>query len=114
MLYIINSVHGEFRFSSLPMPPPVNTEKTGGRLTGPDMCNYLGAFADRYLKGMIRYQTEVVKIKRDPTGGWLVDVENKSSGIRETLKYSKIVLCTGVSRLHSPIMITISQFHSGL
>lgn len=78
------------------MPPPINAEKTGGRLSGPDMCNYLESFADRYLKGTIRFQTEVLNIRRGSTGGWLVEIQNKTSGIGETLKFSKIVLCTGV------------------
>ncbi|GJJ09057.1 hypothetical protein Clacol_003279 [Clathrus columnatus] len=92
---VINNVHGEFRFSSLPMPAPVNSDKTGGRLTGPDMCNYLESFTDTYLKGLVRYKTEVLKIKRDFPTGWLVEVENMDTGEGETLKYSKIVLCTG-------------------
>lgn len=84
------------------MPPPVDAQKTGGRLTGFDMCNYLESFTDRFLKGLVRYETEVLSIRRDHTTvstkeGWLVDVENKGSDTRETLKYSKIVLCTGVS-----------------
>lgn len=82
------------------MPPPVDAQPTGGQLTGLDMSNYMESFTDRFLKGLVRYETEVLGIKRDYTtastkGGWLVDVENKASGTRETLKYSKIVLCTG-------------------
>ncbi|TFY51937.1 hypothetical protein EVJ58_g10296 [Rhodofomes roseus] len=38
-------VHGEFRFSPLPMPPPADAAATGGRLSGEDMRLYMETFA---------------------------------------------------------------------
>ncbi|KIJ54017.1 hypothetical protein M422DRAFT_201119 [Sphaerobolus stellatus SS14] len=93
---IINNVHGEFRFSPLPMPPPSDAAKTGGRLSGEDMCNYMESFSDRFLKGRFRLQTEVLNIRRDDASGmWVVKVKNLQDNAEETLRYSKIILCTG-------------------
>ncbi|KAI6115957.1 hypothetical protein F5141DRAFT_637150 [Pisolithus sp. B1] len=38
----LNNVHGEFCFSSLPMPPPQNQKRLGGE----DMRAYMETFAD--------------------------------------------------------------------
>lgn len=89
------SVYGEFRFSKLPMPPPVDERETGGRLSGEDMCNYLESFSDKYLQGKFRFNTEVVNIKREASQ-WLVKVQHRRTGQEKTLNYSRIILCTGV------------------
>ncbi|KAF9466370.1 hypothetical protein BDZ94DRAFT_1281005 [Collybia nuda] len=95
----INNVHGEFRFSSLSMPTPSKASKTGGRLSGEDMCIYMERFADTYLQGKIKYQTEVTKIYRSDSGVWLVETEDASDNaeepVRNVLRFFKIVLCTG-------------------
>lgn len=71
--------------------------ETGGRLTGEDMRSYMSAFANEFLKGRIRYDTEVLNIKRNNSGdGWLVEIEDKRSQTRQALSYAKIVLCSGV------------------
>jgi len=100
----INNVHGEFRFSSLPMPPPLNAKATGGRLSGQDLQTYMESFADRFLEGKIRYNTEVINVRRRSD----VQVEDRcwSIAVRclttsaacdvELLNYDKVVLCTGV------------------
>ncbi len=89
-----NSVHGEYRFSSL---APVNAEKTGGRLGGEDMCRYMTKFASRSLEGNIQYETEVLHIRRvDSESRWRVTVR-KQDGLESTLSFDKLVLCSGVS-----------------
>lgn len=65
-------------------------------------------FSKRFLKGRIRYRTEVLNIKPlpkvpcDESGSrtWFVTVKDLTTHQRRTLEYDKIVLCTGVSRGH--------------
>ncbi|KAI0058583.1 FAD/NAD-P-binding domain-containing protein [Artomyces pyxidatus] len=88
-----NSVGGELIFSSLEMSL---SDTADGRPTGSDLNAYMEKFAARCLDGKIRFETEVVKIQRGTSGsGWLVDVKDGRSGGSETLKFSRIVLCTG-------------------
>lgn len=68
----------------------------GGRLSGEDMHQYMQEFSEKFLNGKIRFDTEVNKIRRDSTGLWLLDTINKSTGSQEILRFSRIVLCTGV------------------
>ncbi|KAJ3529431.1 hypothetical protein NM688_g7855 [Phlebia brevispora] len=115
---VINNVHGEFRFSPLPMPPPRDWRTTGGRLTGEDMQYYMESFEEHFLKGRIRYNTEVLKIKRisernakasPPTTSsrWAVSVQDKISGVSSQLKYDKVVLCSGGCHVpHIPPALT--------
>lgn len=95
----INSVHGEHRFSTLPMSLPEGHAKTGGRLSGNDVRQYLEDFGERFLKDKIRFETEVLNIRRGDHGrGWSVLVrDNKSADAESTrvLYYPRIVLCTG-------------------
>ncbi|GLB35449.1 putative pyridine nucleotide-disulphide oxidoreductase [Lyophyllum shimeji] len=91
----INNVHGEFRFSSLPMPPPSKASETGGRLSGEDMCAYMENFAETFLNGKIRFETEVLAIRRAASGAWSVTVEDRRSGTQEVLQFTHIVPCTG-------------------
>ncbi|KAI3604820.1 FAD /NAD-P-binding domain-containingprotein [Moniliophthora roreri] len=86
----LNNVYGEFRFSSMTMV----SEQSGGRLAGFDMMQYMQKFADTHLRGHIRFGTEVLKIQRDDEG-WSLLVENIADGIRENLRFKKVVLCTG-------------------
>ncbi|KAF9017607.1 FAD/NAD-P-binding domain-containing protein [Hymenopellis radicata] len=91
----LNNVHGEYRFSSLPMAAPLNAEKTGGRLSGEDMCRYMTEFASRYLKGNIQYETEVLRVRRvDAEPRWRVAVR-KPDGSEATMSFDKLVLCSG-------------------
>jgi dimethylaniline monooxygenase (N-oxide forming) len=78
------------------MPPPTKSKETGGRLTGEDMNNYFESFADRFLKGKILFNVEVLNVSRNPRGGWSVLVNNKLNGLETRLHYDKIVVCTGV------------------
>lgn len=79
------------------MPSPVNSSETGGRLTGDDMRRYMQAFADRFLPGVICYETEVLQIKRSEDGtSWDVLVQTTDS-TQTVLTFSRIVLCSGVS-----------------
>ena len=103
---LLCSVHGEFRFSHLPMPAPSQSQETGGRLSGDDMRKYMEAFADRYLKGRIRYNMDILRVSRHIPGkdgyqgsskGWTVEVQDRKSESHFTLDYDKVVLCSGVS-----------------
>ncbi|KAI5122659.1 hypothetical protein M0805_007920 [Coniferiporia weirii] len=94
----LNNVHGEFRFSCLPMPPPKSAETTGGRLTGDAMQQYMENFAERFLQGRIRYQVEILNISRNTNGNgnWTVLIKDMvKEGTEEQLVFDKIVLCTG-------------------
>ncbi|KAF8061622.1 FAD/NAD-P-binding domain-containing protein [Lyophyllum atratum] len=91
----INNVHGEFRFSSLPMPPPSQSAETGGRLAGDDMCTYMETFAHTFLNSKITFETEVLAIYRSASGLWLVTVEGRGSATQQVFEFSHIVLCTG-------------------
>ncbi|KAJ7577073.1 FAD/NAD-P-binding domain-containing protein [Mycena floridula] len=93
----INNVHGEFRFSALPMTSPRDAEQTGGRLTGEDMNKYMQEFADRFLKDHIKLSTEVLHIRREDDQAplpWKLRIRDKN-GTEETLNFARIVLCTG-------------------
>ena len=90
-----HSPYGEFCFSSLSMPPP--EDAAGGRLSGQDMCHYMETFAETFLKDKIKFEVEVVNIRRSPNGSWNVDIKDKHEGTITVLEYSRIVLCTGVS-----------------
>ncbi|KAF8699385.1 hypothetical protein AX14_000999 [Amanita brunnescens Koide BX004] len=91
----INSLHGEYSFSPLSMPPPENAAKTGGRLSGQDLCNYMEKFADTFLKDKIKFEVKVLNIRRSPSGSWNVQIRDKHDGTITVLEYSRIVLCTG-------------------
>lgn len=94
VILMVYSVHGEYCFSSLPMPPP--RAPIAGRLTGEDMCAYMEAFADRFLPGRIRFETEVLDIRRGKDSAWAVEVQGKGESGRQVLRFDRIVLCTGV------------------
>ncbi|KAF8839448.1 FAD/NAD(P)-binding domain-containing protein [Paxillus ammoniavirescens] len=92
----INNVHGEFRFSPLPMPPPTLQETSGNRLAGEDMSAYMDKFAETFLSDRIRYETEVTHIQRGKDGSsWEVEVQDLKTNTKEVLSYARIVLCTG-------------------
>ncbi|KAF7298812.1 FAD/NAD(P)-binding domain-containing protein [Mycena indigotica] len=87
----INNVHGEYHFTGLEMPATAS-----GRVTGEDMRVYMQNFASQMLDGHIRYQVEVLSIRRDDAASqWFVTVESVSTKQQETLQFSRIVLCTG-------------------
>ena len=90
-----HSPYGEFCFSPLSMPPL--EDSAGGRISGKDMCNYMEAFAETFLKDKIKFEVEVLNIRRSPSGSWNVDIKDKHEGTITVLEYSRIVLCTGVS-----------------
>ena len=81
------------------MRPPDNSVKTGGRLSGEDVRQYAEDFAEKFLKGKIRFETEVLSIRRGDHGrGWRVLVrDGRMGGAERVLHYSRIILCTGVS-----------------
>ncbi|KAI6132452.1 FAD/NAD(P)-binding domain-containing protein [Pisolithus croceorrhizus] len=87
----LNNVHGEFCFSSLPMPPPQNQK----RLSGGDMCSYMENFADTFLAGKIRFETEVLNIRRAIGSGWELQVQDLRTEVKQVLVYDRVVLCTG-------------------
>ncbi|KAF7365012.1 FAD /NAD-P-binding domain-containingprotein [Mycena venus] len=88
----INNVHGEYRFSAMEMPAPA----LGGRLMGHDLRAYMEAFANKFLKNVTRFDTEVINIRRDETSaGWFITIQDKRNASREVLEFSRVVLCTG-------------------
>ncbi|KAJ7644895.1 FAD/NAD-P-binding domain-containing protein [Roridomyces roridus] len=95
----VNNVHGEYRFSAHQMVVPPNAVKTGGRLSGCDMRDYMVQFADRFLAGKIVFDTEVLNVRREAEGseGWVISARNLGTEEDTTLRFSKIVLCTGRS-----------------
>ena len=80
------------------MAPPVDAEKTGGHITGMGMCEYMETFYEKFLKGKVVFKskTEIRTVARNAAGVWNVSVEDLCSGEAQTLKFSRIVLCTGV------------------
>ncbi|KXN82276.1 hypothetical protein AN958_02777 [Leucoagaricus sp. SymC.cos] len=92
----LNNVYGQFRFSSMEMKPPPDPSKTGGRLTGEVMSEYMESFADKFLRGRIKYASEVLKIRRGANKiGWMVKSRDLETNTVKEDYYSKIVLCTG-------------------
>ncbi|KAI0832857.1 FAD/NAD(P)-binding domain-containing protein [Trametes gibbosa] len=92
----LNNVHGQYRFSAFEMPPPAAGGKLRGRLSGPEVSRYFEAFADKYLKDVIKLGKDVQKIRRHPSGrGWQLDVYDVRSDRIEIREYARIVLCTG-------------------
>ena len=99
MNQFIISVHGEYRFSPLEMPPPENAATGDGRLRGLDICNYMEKFTDKFLVGKAKFhfETEVLNIERDENGNWNVAVEDLATRSSRILTFSRIILATGVS-----------------
>ena len=70
------------------------------------MQYYMESFEEHFLNGKVRYNTEVLKIKRvyekpsksspTPRPQWSISIEDKKTGVRSQLKYDKVVLCSGV------------------
>ncbi|KAF8551014.1 FAD/NAD(P)-binding domain-containing protein [Imleria badia] len=90
----INSVQGEFRFSPLPTPPPKEEPRT--RPCCEDMSAYMEQFANTFLVGKIRFEIEILDIRRGTDGsGWEVEVLDLRTGNKEVLSYARLVLCTG-------------------
>ncbi|PPQ71555.1 hypothetical protein CVT24_006436 [Panaeolus cyanescens] len=93
----INSVHNEYRFSALPMPPPENAAESGGRLSGKDMCRYMEKFYEMFLKDKANFifKTNVLNIHRDEPGKWRVNLKDRDSGEEREMRFARIVLATG-------------------
>ncbi|KAJ7288126.1 FAD/NAD-P-binding domain-containing protein [Mycena rebaudengoi] len=108
----INNVHGEYRFSAMRMPPPAD----GGRLMGDDLSAYMQAFSDKYIKDVIRFNTEVVNIRRDEASSvWFIIVQDMQTGSREVLEFARVVLCTGgCSTAHIPLALADQRGFKGL
>lgn len=89
------------------MPTTDADKLTGGRLSGERMRMYMESFAERFLKGKIRYNTTVTNVRRRLEGEegkrWVVTVHDTTTGEESQLRYDKIVLCTGVST-QSPLL----------
>lgn len=82
----------------MPMREPHGSVKTGGRLSGEDVRQYMEGFAERFLKGNIHFETEVLNIRRGDRGrGWNVFVHDRRTGTEKVSYYSRVILCTGVS-----------------
>lgn len=82
------------------MKAPPESSKTGGRLTGELMTEYMESFAERFVRDRITYSTEVMEIRRgDGSHGWIIKSRNLNTNIVQEDHYSKIVLCTGVRKV---------------
>ena len=82
----------------MPMPEPHGSVKTGGRLSGEDVRQYMESFAERLLKSKIRLETEVLNTRRGDRGrGWNVLLHDRRTGTEKVSYYSRVILCTGVS-----------------
>ena len=77
------------------------------------MKMYMENFAGLFLKGMIRSQTEVIRLRRHQVSGsnskdsspWTLTVRDLRDESISELVYDKVVLCTGVSLfLQSPLV----------
>ena len=87
------------------MPAPAQSEETGGRLSGEDMRKYMESFTERFLKGRVRYNMDVLRVSRhvpgknEPAGtkGWTIEVQDRKTESHFQLDYDKVVLCSGVS-----------------
>ncbi|KAJ7211312.1 FAD/NAD-P-binding domain-containing protein [Mycena pura] len=78
------------------MSAPPDSAATGGRLTGQDMQKYMQEFADKFLQGKITFDTEILQIRRDDGGcPWTIAIRNRITNASTTLRFSKVVLCTG-------------------
>ena len=61
------------------------------------MSAYMEKFADTFLAGKIRFETEILDVRRGKDGsGWEVEVLDLRTRNKEVLYYARIVLCTGV------------------
>ena len=83
----------------MPMRAPDDSVKTGGRLSGENVRQYMEDFSERFLKGKIRFESEVLNIRQGDHGrGWKVLVrDGRTGGTEKVSYYSRIILCTGVS-----------------
>lgn len=96
LMYSLNSVYGEFRFSPQPSLAAKDDSK---RLSGFEMRDYMKKFADNYLEGVIRYGFQIIEVMRpsnNSSSGWNVRVEDVRTKQQQTLTFDRIVLCTGV------------------
>ena len=67
--------------------------------SGIDISEYMASFADRHLRGKIRFGIEVLNLRRVSNGdkrSWMVKIRPLKTGKEEELKFAKVVLCTGV------------------
>lgn len=69
--------------------------------------------ADTYLQGKIRFQTEVLDIRRASDGSaWEVQILDLKTGMEQVLTFARIVLCTGVRafHIHMPVAVRTNVF----
>lgn len=93
------------------MDIPPNAAKTGGRLTGDVVSEYMESFATKFLQGRFLYNAEVLNIKRgENNNGWVVKVEDLTTNVTSDLHFTKVVLCTGVSVQCPNIHISLSTW----
>lgn len=94
------------------MREPDGSVKTGGRLSGEDVRQYMEDFAERFLKGKIRFETEVLNIRRgDHNRGWNVLVRDRCADTESVSYYSRIILCTGVSEVSATVTALIRDHY---
>ncbi|KAF9559738.1 FAD/NAD(P)-binding domain-containing protein [Agrocybe pediades] len=93
----INNVHGEYRFSSLEMPLPPDFDKTGGHITGLQMCEYMETFYSKLLKDKVKFafEEEIVSVERNATGRWRVEVTGVQTQHKATYEFSRVIVATG-------------------
>ena len=102
------SVHGEYKFSPLKMPPPERSDATGGRLTGVAMRDYMETFSKTFLEGnaSFKLEAEVLNVRREkaPSGAspatWVVTVKDLRTGDKQDLTFNRVIVATGVRTCH--------------
>ncbi|KAJ7158254.1 FAD/NAD-P-binding domain-containing protein [Mycena crocata] len=108
-----NNANGEYCFSAMDMPLLPDAQ-----LTGQDLRTYMQAFSDKFLAKVIRFDTEVINIRRDAeTNVWFITVQDTRNGSRQILQFSRVVLCTGgcstpkIPETLSPAAAKTAGFH---
>ena len=63
------------------------------------MCDYMEKFSQRFLEGKANFEmnTEVLDVERDSGGQWNIRVQRHSGALSDTLRFSRIILASGVS-----------------
>lgn len=82
----------------MPMPPPEDSEETGGHITGLGMCKYMETFYTTFLKNKVKFafETEITSVRRIQKESWEVKIKDLQSQVIKVLSFARIVLATGV------------------
>jgi len=81
------------------MPPPDESDESGGHLTGQELCAYMEKFYSIFLMNKVKFkfEEEIDRVRRDDDGVWEVSTSLVHSGEEKIRRFSRIILATGVS-----------------